>query len=131
MNPSPNFVSCELQSPYEDRTLLFNLLVLPRPGCGAVPDTFHIFHGNHPPSLCTASAGDHSCSSGQYWPQDCQAICLRDGLVFWGFPWHVKRQTPYQTRVTCLITIVTNVGFIDNFPHMTSLFFQAPLREGG
>lgn len=34
MNPSPNFVSFELQNPNEVRTCLFNLLALPRPGCG-------------------------------------------------------------------------------------------------
>lgn len=131
MNPSPNFVSFELQNPNEVRTCLFNLLALPRPGCGAIPDTFLIPHGNHPPPLCTASAGNHSSSSGQSWLQDCQAICLGDWLLFWGFLWHVKRRTPYKTGVTCLVTIVTNVGFTENFSYMMSLFFQAPLREGG
>lgn len=131
MNPSPNFVSFELQNPNEVRTCLFNLLALPRPGCGAIPDTFPIPHGNHPPPLCTASAGNHSCSSGQSWLQDCQAICLGDWLLFWGFLWHIKRRTPYKTGVTCLVTIVTNVGFTENFSYMMSLFFQAPLREGG
>lgn len=129
INPSPKFVSFELQSPYEVRTRLFNLLVLQRPGCGAIPDTFHIPHGNHPLSLCTASAGNRSYSSGQSWLQDCQATCLWDWLLFWGFLWHLERQTLYKTGVTCSITIVTNVGFTEWCHCSSKLLCEKAARE--